>query len=151
MCSTPRHRSSEYRVVRWSLDGDSVRVVRRGAEAPAVGDAELERIRDRLMEITDGTVQGQLDRIPDHKPFIRDLFTDDEDRLWVQRYIRAPEGVPGVSGTRFDVFGPDGRLQMFVELDRRIRTPVVISSGRLYATVRPGGVPTVMAYRVPTP
>lgn len=138
--------SSEYRVVRWTPEGDSVRVVTRETERPPVSDAETGRVTDRLVELTEGAVRGQLDRIPDRKPFIRDLHVDGRGRLWVRRYVAAPEGEGLTRHSRFDVFGADGVYRYSVFVDERLQPPVVIADGRLYAATDDGGVPTIVSF-----
>ena len=132
---------ADYRLAQRTLDGDSLRVVTREVEPSPVTAAERSYAEARLDSLAGEAVRSQLRRIPSHKPYFRALFTDDAGRIWAQRY-------GDDDASLFDVFDPDGTFLGGVTLPERVRRPVLIRGGDLYATVLDDGVPRVVRYRV---
>jgi hypothetical protein len=135
--------SSEYRLVRRNLRGDTLLVVLRNLEPPRVSDAE----RDRAIEGLDdhlGHPGLDLSRIPSTKPFFQRLIPDRQGRLWV---LREGEG----SAWLFDVFGPDGGFlgsTLLPVAPETLPPPVILEDGVLLVTADSLGVQSVSRLRI---
>ncbi len=96
----------KYHITVLDPTGDTIRVLERGLEPPAVTDAERADaeawIRDRMID-AGGTPPARIE-LPDEKAVIDGLHTDATGHLWV----RMPMG-PGWTRTEYGVFDPDGR------------------------------------------
>jgi hypothetical protein len=86
--------------------GDTVRIIERATDPPRLTDddwrpvdSSFRAFREQWRGAT--CTPAGLDR-PTHRPALRDLFYDHDDRLWVE------VAVPG--GFRFEVFDAGGRL-----------------------------------------
>lgn len=99
--------SSTPRVVLHPPDGDSVIIEGAAARGPLLSDAE----RDAAGETIEGSRRmagSDADRlgfeVPDRKPPLRDLYFDEEGRLWVE--LSVPDGEPREAR----IHAPDGSL-----------------------------------------
>lgn len=130
-----RTASDVYRVARLSETGDTTLIIESRTPDPPVTE------KDRS-EYVDGEVQDDPEQrrvveeiaglMPETKPTISRLTTDELGRLWVGR--TRVEG----SGPIFDVFSADGSYQRSVELgfDLPSYMPIWVRHGRIYAVVR---------------
>ena len=101
----------------------TVHVGRDVAPVPLAGEEreEWEAFRTRTIEIN-ADLDLDVEPLPNHKPFFRELRTGDDGRIWVYRYAAADkrtdiEPIPGLPDrplltwrepASFDVFEPDG-------------------------------------------
>jgi len=95
----------EYRIFRWSPDGDTTLVVETVATAIPVTQAERDSAFDQVrvgIEDLGGTITGDASKIPDTKPAIERMFLSQEGALWVRR--SSDDGV-----FHFDVYDRSGR------------------------------------------
>jgi len=139
--------SSEYRLTRQTVTGDTVLIVDIRAELqPVTSDDRREAIA-RFEEFSQraGHVDVDWDDVmPQTKPILRQLIVDDEGRLWVDRVV-GEEDV-------FDVFAADGRFLGTVDpaFPFAAHFPIVIRHGSLYALQTDSlDVPFVVRARLP--
>jgi hypothetical protein len=126
---------SRLEVTRWRPPGDTALVfsslrptemVTRAERDSALGD-----LRKTIEERT-GNVPGfDPSRVPDRKPPLHGLSTDERGRVWVR--LSAPEAGP----TLYDVFGPDGRWAETVSIGARVDpwVPPLVRGDRFWAVV----------------
>lgn len=121
--------SEEYRIVRRSLDGDTLLVVAKEYAPVPVADEEVERFLGRLEERNISRNLVDTSRIPDVHPAY-ESFLVENGRLWVARPEAGDE--PGVP---FDVFDDEGRYLGVVRspVGLREHAPWVVRDDRLYA------------------
>lgn len=94
--------TGEYRLVRQTPEGDTLReVARRHANLP-VSPAQLDSALAVLGDRTSPDLAFDADRIPDVWPALDAFFEDEVGRLWVRPIEPGPRGV-------FDLFDPSGR------------------------------------------
>ncbi len=95
--------SSEYRLVRRTLAGDTLLIIER-AVAPV--PISVDERREAIDNVGDYVRHPKMDlsRIPETKAFFRELISDDRGRLWV---LREGEGMEWF----FDLFGAHGQFQ----------------------------------------
>lgn len=122
-------------VTRWRPPEDTVLVFSslRPTEpvTRAERDSALADLRRTLEERT-GTVPGfDPSRVPDRKPPLHGLSTDDRGRVWVR--LSAPEVEP----TLYDVFGPDGTWVETVSIGSRVDpwVPPLVRGEEFWAVV----------------
>ncbi len=111
--------SARYELLRLTLGGDTVRVLR---DVPPVLVTSADR--DSVIALIEmrGPTGLDFSRIPATKPAIHQLTVDDRNRLWVRR--DRPEG-----GIVFDIIEPDGTVTATVTLDgvrTNTRSPFVV-------------------------
>jgi hypothetical protein len=138
--------SDQYQLVKRSFSGDTLARLAHEYEAPAVTSSEREEAIQGLEWFVKQGGRIDASRIPSRKPLFSALFTDDEERLWVQ--LNAPVA-PDVAV--FDVFSASGTFLGRVggPLGTVVYPPVVVR-GRLYAVVADtAGVPQIVRARVP--
>jgi len=121
-------RNDEYLIYRRTPEGDTLRITRDQERVP-VTDREIEQWEaySEMFAERPNANRNNLFPIPTVKPFIRELVTDLDGRLWVSRYTepaffeypaeelaeREAEGRPALqwrSTLTWDVFSPEGRL-----------------------------------------
>ena len=99
-------RGAEYRIIRLSPEGDTVRVIRREIEPAAVSagerDEAVERMAERIRRAT-GTEPRNLPALPDRHPALLALVVDEAGHLWAAR-------PSGNAFGEWDVFDEDGVL-----------------------------------------
>lgn len=145
-------RAREYALARRSLSGDTLAVIRRRVDPPAVTAAERDSALARLDSLSDLPISAQADRVPATKPYLLRLFetedpAPDAGALWVQREVGADE-----PGSRFDVFDADGRYLGSARAPVRIRGPIAFVGDRLYGTTRDAvGIPWVVVLELAPP
>lgn len=82
-------RTDSLRFERRSEDGAVVGVVQRASVDPEpVTDTDRQRVLDEIRTEFGEVEAVDLARLPEHKPLWRSFFTDDEGRLWVERFTR---------------------------------------------------------------
>lgn len=118
----------EYRLVRRSLDGDTLLVTSYTATLPSVSDEDLRRALEEL-----GPMTRELDpsEVPRRKPAFRRLIPREEGGVWL---LREGEG----STWYVDVLDSDGRLRASYTLpvDPDLRVQPVLGPGGLHLAVR---------------
>jgi len=121
-------RNDEYAIHRLTPEHDTLKIAR-DQEPIEVTDREITQWEaySELFAERPRTDRDEMFPIPTTKPFIRELVTDLEGRLWVSRYTepvffeypaadlaeREAEGRPALQWRdtlTWDVFGPDGRF-----------------------------------------
>jgi hypothetical protein len=103
--------TDQYRIVQFSLGGDTVRLVTREYHPVPVTGEDRERALSGEFDSADrAQVRPDPGRIPDHKPALIDVLVDDRGDLWVVP-LEEGEG-PGLG---LDVFDADGRYLGKVE------------------------------------
>ena len=123
--------SSEYRVYRRTLAGDTTVVFTlAGVRPAAVDEADRDEVRATFERYPDfpsasAVMRDHLRALPEHKPVIAGLFVDGAGHVFV-----VPETSEVDAGTAIDVFREDG---VFLG---RVAVPeeVSINPGRVYAT-----------------
>ena len=125
--------SDDYRLVKRSLDGDTLMVLEKEWTPVPVRSEEVDSILGHGFYAEMAQRGASLDRsvIPATKPAWEDFWLDDDGLLWV-RLPRATDG-----STRADVFDRDGIYQGTVTLPQGFVwfAPPVIRDDRYYAVV----------------
>ena len=121
--------SSEYRVYRRTLAGDTTMVFTlEGVRPAAIDEDDRDEVRatfQRYPGLASALMRDHLRALPEHKPVIDGLFVDGEGHVFV-----VPETSRVDAGTAIDVFREDG-----VFLGRAaVPNGVNINPGRVYAT-----------------
>ena len=138
--------SDAYRV--FVNDGQRVRVLERTAQPVRLGSEEREQWLEWADTVRAGRTQLQYE-IPRVKPFIRDLRTDHQGRIWVDVYVQAEKrtNLPPTrrnggkmilhwrERTTYDVFSPAGEYLGRVPLPADTRL-LAIQGDRLYTITR---------------
>ena len=121
--------SSEYRVYRRTLAGDTTVVFTlEGVRPAAVDEDDRNEVRatfERYPELSSGLMRDHLRALPEHKPVIDGLFVDGEGHVFV-----VPETSRVDPGTAIDVFRRDGVFLGRVPVPEAVN----INPGRVYAT-----------------
>lgn len=120
--------SDEYRIVRRSLDGDTLLVVEKEYAPVLVEDEEVERFLGRLEDAGISRDLVDTSRIPDVHPAY-EFFLLENGRLWVARPEAGDEhSIP------LDVFDGEGRYLGVVRSPVELREPApwVVRDDRLY-------------------
>lgn len=160
-------RNDEYRITGVRTDGDSV-MIARDEEPIELTAEELDEWEARAQSFIDRDPQLGTDGylpIPEVKPFIRELVTDPEGRLWVSRYTEPVfmEYTPEQAADRearglasyqwrdtltWDVFDRDGRFLGVVTFP--LRTTLSTAMGDRVWGVREGelGEQLVIQWRI---
>ena len=109
--------TSRYELKAFTRDGVPARIVRRGHEPRAPGEAEIEaEIRTRPMIAQVGaepTRRPYHSSVAEHYPAFASVMSDALDHLWVREYEVPGEERPGSLWTVFDA---EGRVQGLVEM-----------------------------------
>ena len=109
--------TSRYELRAFTKDGVPARIVRRGHEPRAPGEAEIEaEIRTRPMIAQVGaepTRRPYHSSVAEHYPAFASVMSDALDHLWVREYEVPGEERPGSLWTVFDA---EGRVQGLVEM-----------------------------------
>jgi hypothetical protein len=141
--------SDAYTITRASAAGDTLLVLKVEETAPAVtaeDRAEWEEGMSRVFERVP-SIRAELEsHIPERKPILTQLVTDDEGRLWVGRTVPAGEA------PLYDVFDREGEYLGATRLFEGMSAylPFVVRRGRVYAMVRDDlDVPYVVSGPVP--
>jgi hypothetical protein len=94
---------NDFRLTQTTFDGDTVLVFESRRRPPPVSAAERD---SAIMMLTEGREDVRVDvsQVPDEKPIVRDIFLDDDGKIWVR--VGAPE-----AGTTYDVFDRNGRYR----------------------------------------
>ena len=138
--------TSAYRIALLDRQGDTVRVIERSAATAPITDAEWEAANEEWRKFRAEWPTASCDRAdfsrPAAKPPLAHLFYDDGGRLWVE--LIAPDG------PRYDVFGPDGRLELTVTglPASGGRDPSVAGDRIALAGEDSTGVPVVRVFRI---
>lgn len=138
--------SGDYRMIRRTLDGDTLLVFSLPHQRLRVSEAE----KDSVVRLwAEGVVPRTLpaDRIPDEKDSLGRMVTvDDLGRLWVAPFLDESRIY-----REFDVFDPDGHYLGRVELPFRLDDDVrmTVRDGRIYGvTLDDFDVPYVVRARL---
>ena len=123
---------ASYRVARWTPDGDTTMILETERPGIAVSTAE----RDSAMQVITeqlrqhGVTDLDASKIPAVKPAVRALFTDDQNRLWVEIASRG-------SLRRYDVYDNEGRLVQAVSTALKVLPWLapVVKGDHFYAVV----------------
>lgn len=105
--SYARTLTSRYEIVHYELDGTVRHRIIRDVEGEPLTNEEYANAEQQLAETRKWVTQagGSLPRVhpPDVKPVIRQIWFDDDNRLWVRRYALTESG-----RAQADVFSRDG-------------------------------------------
>ena len=93
-----------YELVETTSGGRILRRVTKELEPIPVTSADRVQARENLRWFTNQGGTIDLNRIPGHKPVVRQFFSDDDGNLWVMRTTITSEE----EGTLFDVFDAEG-------------------------------------------
>lgn len=112
------HTLTDTYTITWlAAAGDTLHVLQRDTQGPALTDEERERADQQLRAWSEqfGVSRASFPfDVPDRKPPIDEIFFDEEGRLWVQRSVA--EGAPHEA----DVYATDGTLAQVVTWPRGI-------------------------------
>jgi len=136
--------TDRYQVVRYNADGDTLHVIERDVEGPALSEEEREQAQSSLDAYTDnyGISTGALDfGVPDRKPPITRIFFDAQSRLWVERTVA--DGVPHEA----DVYDQTGTLVEVVQWPAGVRLDNGLVTDSLMYGIRQQDVPQVVRLR----
>jgi hypothetical protein len=146
----------EYRILKVTLRGDTLRVIERPdyqpIGQPGMDDAVLGDMPEALRQQAREQLRQQLSRLPqehqppDHLPVFHNFIEDEEGYLWV---VRSRE--EGASSTPLDVFDPSGRYLGVVHASYPLeRNPdPLVRGGRLYAVTKDDAdVPYLVVMRI---
>ncbi|MBT8398175.1 MAG: hypothetical protein KJN92_14480, partial [Gemmatimonadetes bacterium] len=134
--------TDQYRLLRLSPGGDTLRVVTKPFDPVPVTAEERDRALDGLRDV--GAQVSRFD-VPDSKPAIADLFVDDEDHAWVVPVL------PGdLTGSMAEVFDAEGVFLGRVELPLPLPvSPVTIQNASLTTVTEDSlGVPYVVQFQI---
>lgn len=138
-----------YRIARWTPGGDTTLIVQTRRENLPVTQAERDSAVQAVITGLSrfGVRTVNTSKIPEVKPAILSLFTDDQDRLWVQ--TSSPDSL-----RRYDIYERDGRFAGTAASTLNVLrwlSPVVVGD-RFYAVVTDElGVPYVVRARLVGP
>jgi hypothetical protein len=137
-----------YILARRDASGDTLVRIEAPVPSTPVSDADAARYREPYENDPERlrAAERVVEVMPDTKPPIAALTTDDQGRLWVER-ARAPEARP-----LYHVFSNEGRFLAVVELafEPAEHLPLRIRHGHLYAVSRDSvNVPYVVRAPVP--
>lgn len=138
--------TDRFRLVRTTLDGDTLLITERPVEPERVTTEDREQALEALEWFTRQGGEVDLRRIPSHRPVIGTLLVADDGHLWISPFTLSREGL-----ARFDVLDPEGRYLGPVESDPAIAPfpPPLIRGDHLYAVVQDElEVPYVTRFRV---
>lgn len=126
--------SDVYRITRFSAEGDTTMVLEVAESAQPVTDADIEDWRQSSATTFERipSIRPAIEALmPDQKPLLQRLVTDDQGRLWVGRTVSL--GEPPL----FDVFSRDGEYLAAVRLFPGMSDHIapVIRQGRVHAVV----------------
>lgn len=137
--------TDRYQIIQMSVEGDTVRVIEREAEAIPVTADERTTALENLTSFADMGGMVDASRIPSTKPYLSGFISDDEGNLWVSVQGEGP-------GSTFDVFDPDGKYLGVVAAPIRLYlSPVapVFRDGYVYGFTRDDlGVPYLVRLRI---
>jgi hypothetical protein len=141
--------SGSYRVARISPAGDTTLILEVDEPPLPLTAADRDAWAEGMASTFERAPQARRELealLPQVKPVLSALLTDDEGRLWVGR---TP---PGDAPPEFDVFDPDGEYLASVRMPEGVVTfhPPVIRRGHLYALVR-GDFDVQYVVRAPLP
>lgn len=124
--------SSEYRVYRRTLAGDTTVVFTlEGVRPAAVDEADRDEVRapwERYPELNPALMEDHLRALPEHKPVIAGLFVDGAGHVFV-----VPETSRVDAGTVIDVFREDGVFLGRVAVPEGVRIDLSVP-GVVHAT-----------------
>jgi sugar lactone lactonase YvrE len=116
--------TSDYRLYRVSLSGDTTLIVERtGIEHLPVTAADIDSSVVGTGWLTKHGFKVDRSRIPSEKPLLTDLLVDDSGYLWVEPMVANDHG------KIWDIFNPDGRYL------GRIHTPYVLQASSLFRSL----------------
>lgn len=121
---------SPYRIYRLSLDHDTLLRIEKEHAPRAVTDVERRRVLERLEWFTRQGGEVDLGRIPEEKPAISDFLVDSLGYLWVIPY--PPDTTDETSGTRFDIFDPEGRYLGALQVPVPLERGAIITEDRIF-------------------
>jgi hypothetical protein len=126
--------TGRYELTQLSMQGDTIRVIRKEQPPIPVSQSELDSAIARLKEMAQGAPfdEGKIPRI---KPVLERVVVDDSGYVWVMTMEAA-----GTTGTGFDVFDPEGRFLGRVTTPRQLgpfrpAAPMVLRRGKLWGVV----------------
>lgn len=108
----------DYTLIRMNTSADTTLELRVTEAGVAVTPADIDTWKagwDEYQDRAPNLISELMAYMPSHKPPLTQIFTDDQDRLWVGRTV------PTEAHSRWDVFGVDGELLAVV------RAPVVVN------------------------
>lgn len=144
-------RNDAYELTEIDLQGDTVRVIRKEHTAIPIEAAERDSALEHIRKIAQGA-EFDEGRIPRLKPVLDRVLVSDSGYVWVMTVEPA-----GTSGTRFDVFDPEGRYLGRVTTPRRVgpwrpAAPMVLRRGKVWAVVvDEDDVPQVVRWGLTSP
>lgn len=136
--------TDRYQVVRYNAAGDTLHVIERDVEGPALSDEEREQAQSSLDAYTDnyGVSKAELGfDVPDRKPPIDRIFFDAQSRLWVERTVA--DGAPHEA----DVYDQTGALVEVVQWPANVRLTNGLVTDSLMYGIRHQDVPQVVRLR----
>ncbi|HEX5581709.1 MAG TPA: NHL repeat-containing protein, partial [Gemmatimonadaceae bacterium] len=138
--------TGDYRIVQRDFNGDTIRVVARGASPLPVTSEERAAAIARLDSLAQG-VRYDASRIPSTHPVLEWFAVAPDGTLWVALTAR-----DGAAERLFDVFDAEGRYLGQVTVPRGLQPPVRVTRDAIYAVVRDElDVPMVVRLRVVRP
>ncbi len=99
--------AARYALSRLDLEADTVLTLQVNESGPAITSADVERWKEewqRFQSGATGLIEALTPHIPAARAPLQQLFTDDRDRVWVQRTV------PTDHPPRWDVFSPEAEL-----------------------------------------
>lgn len=127
-----RAHNQSYRIARTGEDGDTLVVIEAGLAVQRVTaedrSAYIEGIVEDSPELRRAAAEVAA-LMPDIKPVLRDLFVDDQGRLWVERVT--PEHAPDF----YDLYSQQGDYLGSVRLAFEAAGPIWVQHGSIHAWV----------------
>jgi len=126
--------SDRYDLARITLASDTALELHVAEQGPAITEDDIAEWKEGLAwaseEIPD-LATDLLPYMPETKPVLGTMFTDDQDRLWVGRTV------PAGDLARWDVFSPDGQFLVTIRAPSTVVTELtpVVRSDRIYLFV----------------
>lgn len=123
--------TDQYRIVRQSLEGDTLLIVERTADPIPVTSEEREAALDALEDFVEAGGRIDASQIPSTKSLVTNFAVDDRGYLWV-----AVQGRGDAKDVAYDVFRPDGRFLGAVPSTTSLSfwpVPPIFSGGYVYA------------------
>ena len=133
-------RTDTYRLIKQSPRGDTLAVVTRDAPAPALADADVERLRETFVsDYPDLSGQFELDRmhLPERLPYFDLLWAGRDGSIWVRRVGSVdPAAADAETIQTFDIFSSEGESVGTATSGVILEPPFVIDGTHVYAVTR---------------
>lgn len=139
--------TDRYQIVQLGVEGDTVRIIERAAEARPVTAEERSAALENLTFFVEAGGTIDASRVPSTKPYLNGFIADDRGNLWVSVQSDG-------ESSSFDIFDPGGRYLGAVTVPFQLYlapTSPVFKDGLVHGFTRDDlGVPYLVRLRIET-